>query len=160
LKPAYRERFFACRTDEANSCDGHQEPSLTLPAAFAKVAGVGPAESDFLAGPVRWLVARLQPFPRVLLWPVGEYRDALGFVRPEVLAALPRLRTLLGSDGPVGGAIGAVVLDLTQPGDVAVFWEVADLVGRNHEDFYVGDEAATEVYLLHHHDKVVASVPD
>jgi hypothetical protein len=41
-----------------------------------------------------------------------------------------------------------------------VLLEAADLVGRSHENFYVSDEAAAEVYLMHHHDKVVVSVPD
>jgi hypothetical protein len=56
--------------------------------------------------------------------------------------------------------MGALVLDLRRDGDAAVFWEAAGLVGRGHENFYVSDEAAGEVYLLHHHDKVVVSVPD
>ena len=56
--------------------------------------------------------------------------------------------------------MGALVLDLHVDADAAIFWETAALVGRSHENFYVSDEAATEVYLLHHHDKVVASVPD
>jgi hypothetical protein len=160
LKPAYRERYFACRLEGADPSGGDPDRSLPLPAGLARVVGVGPARGDFLGGPVLWLAARLQPFPRVLLWPDGEYRDARRFVRPEALADLPRLRAYLGSTEPAGVPIGALVLDLTRPDDAALFWEVAGLVGRSHENFYVGDEAATEVYLLHHHDKVVVSVPD
>jgi hypothetical protein len=160
LKPAYRDRYFACLRDAAGFPIAEQEPSLALPDPLARVAALGPMDSDFLAGPVRWLAARRLRVPQVLLWPDGEYRARRGLVRPEALAELPRLRGNLDRVQTGGGTVGALALDLRRDDDAAVFWEVAGLVGWSHENFYVSDEAAREVYLLHHHDKVVASVPD
>jgi len=162
LKPAYRERYFACRCDATDFPVAPNEPKLALPETLARVAGEESTQSCFLAGPVRWLVSRLARFPRLLLWPDGEYRssDGNGLVHPELVSELPRLRARLDNVGPIGQPIGALVLHLDWHEDAAVFWEVATLVGGSHENFYVADVGATQVYLMHHHDKVVASVPD
>src|SRR5262249_41665012 len=142
LKLAYRDRYFVCRCDAAGSPVAERDPTLALPDPLAGVAGTGPAEPDFLAGPVRWLVGRLWRFPRVLFWPDGEYRAPDGLVHAAILAELPRLRAHLDR-AQTGGPLGAVVLDLRRDGEAAVFWQAAGLVGRSHENFYVSDEAAS-----------------
>ena len=41
-----------------------------------------------------------------------------------------------------------------------MLWEMARIVSKTSVDFYVADLALTEVYVLHHHDQVVMSIPE
>jgi hypothetical protein len=53
----------------------------------------------------------------------------------------------------------AMVLDLSQRDDCKVLWEAAN-GDYGPLDCYVSDPECREVYRLHHHDKVVPSIPD
>jgi hypothetical protein len=143
LKPEYRDLYFACVTDDAG------DPRIATDPAFGPPADTG--DTSFARGPARWLARRLGRFPRVWLWPKG------GFDRPAEPG--PELRTFHTNhvSSPDAAAIG---LDLTNPADAAVFWKAVSLVGSDTYDIYVTDEAGREVYLMHHHDKIVVSIPD
>jgi len=161
LKEAYGDRYFTCVRLPDDSLVAEREPALALPDPFARVA-ISSAPNEFAGGPVRWLLTRLVRFSRVLLWPDQQYRppDGSGLIRPNVLAGLPELRARLDRTPLADEPAGALVLDLNQDDDAACFWEVAVLVGGSHENFYVSNEDTSEVYQLHHHDKVVVSIPD
>ena len=161
LKEAYRDRYFIWVRDQDDSLVTDRAPVFALPESFAGLTA-GKATGEFVAGPVRWLLARLAHFPRLLLWPDREYRppDGTGLVRPGILDHLSRIRARLGQVGSLAEAAGALVLEPHREDDAACFWEVAELVGWSSEDFYVSDEDTSEVYELHHHEKVVAIVPD
>jgi hypothetical protein len=165
LRPIFRDRYFACVMDEEDNPVVQYEPEFAFPGPFAAAAEQEATLSRFMTGPIRWLFVRLQRFPRVLLWPYGGFgRSGLGLLGTtedgESGAWLPCLRQWLREATPKPLFVGAVVLDLGEPQGGRVLCEVANFVGENFYDFYVSDLDGSEVYLLHHHEKVVVSIPD
>jgi hypothetical protein len=162
LKPGYRERYFACLVD----CDLRpvlgDDPDFDPGEPLATIAREDPPTGGFVAGPFRWLLRRLRRFPTVVLWPgMGARGDEAGtFVDPALLDEMPRLRSWLRAAPPASTTIGAIVLDLSDADDARVLWEVGNRVGKSHEDFFAADPDCAEVYKLHHHDKVIISIPD
>src|SRR5207244_984388 len=53
---------------------------------------------------------------------------------------------------------GAIILNTADSEDCRILLEAASWVGRSERDFYVSDLECQQVYLLHHHDKIVISV--
>jgi hypothetical protein len=117
---------------------------------------------DFLAGPGSWLLSWLSRFGRVVAWSdhglpwdgpdCPDYRT-WGLEVPARAAAFfalsdgpeaSRPRLLSVADERFADAVAAGVL-FASPG---------------MRDCYLADEAGTEVYLVHHHEKVVVSIPD
>ena len=117
---------------------------------------------DFLAGPGSWLLSRLARFSRIVAWsdrglPWNEldcpiHRNG-GMAVPAAAAPLfapaagpeaARHRLLSASDERFTDAVAACVL-FASPG---------------MRDCYLADADATEVYLAHHHEKVVVSIPE
>jgi hypothetical protein len=166
LKPAYRERYFACRRDADDEPLLVRAPAFALQGAFAIAAERDPGNNYFAMGPLRWLLVRVRRFERVLLWPKGGFRgdDGLGFLLMtgggERIDQAARLADWFQRHAPQPARVGAVFLDLSDLGDCQVLWEAANLVGVWSYDFFLSDAAGREVYQLHHHDKVVVSIPD
>lgn len=161
LKEAYRERYFVYVRDGDDPFIAKRGSAMEVPESFARIAAES-ASSDFVAGPVHWLLMRLRRFPRVLLWPDLEYRppDGDGLVHRGVLDELPELRARLDRVARPAEPVGALILDLASEEDAACLLEVAVRVGWSNENFYVSDESTSEVYELHHHEKLVAIVPE
>jgi hypothetical protein len=161
LYPEYRNRYFAFRaecTDEPLlPCDRY----FPLPEAFKLAAKRDPPAGDLMAGPVRWLIHRLVRFPRILLWPMSSslIYTADGWL-PEVFGRVPRLRPLHPKACLYGEAAGAIILNQGDPADAQVLWSVANHVSQLGDDYFVSDLDGAEVYMLHHHDNVVISIPD
>jgi hypothetical protein len=164
LKPAYRERYFAC----VRHAD--DEPLLLHASAFALKGPLAiteqrqPGNNYFVAGPVRWLLARIRRFERVLLWPRGGFRgdDGLGFLLTATgdrIDQAPHLSRWFECHASEPARVAAVLLSLSDLDDCHALWEAANLVGVWCYDFFLSDAAAREVYFLHHHDKVVISIP-
>lgn len=164
LRPAYRDRYFACLLESPEN----PVPVLQYDAAFAltepfrNVAGKQPPAGDFMGGPFRWLLHRLLRFRHVLLWPSsrGTTLGNSGFDWLEPSERLPRLGAWLREAKPAALTVGAIMLDLSEASDFGVLWEVAADVSNSFKDYYASDQDCQEVYTLHHHDKVIASVPD
>jgi hypothetical protein len=167
VRVTYRQNYFATYQDEVqltpllrDHCD------FVLPERFASALftdpGIDPeAVTDgFLAGPFRWLLRRLTRFPRWLLWPDDSLRDAYSFVHPIALVELPHLKSRLDAAGIGPPDLGAIVLERDDVSDCGVVWEAAAFVASDSENFFISDLEATEVYEIHHHDKVGVSVPD
>ena len=53
-----------------------------------------------------------------------------------------------------------MTLNLRRESDCRVLWEVMNRVSQSCLDFFVADLDCREVYRLHHHGKVVVSIPD
>jgi hypothetical protein len=161
LKPEYRERYFACFRDEEDNLVAEHVPSLALVGPLAQAAKENPSLSEFALGPVRWLLTRLAIFPTILLWPDSQYRsDNDGFIPATIRDELRRLSLRAETFTSSQQGLGAVSLDLNCLEDAAIFWEAARLVGYGSDNVYVAAETGSEVYLMHHHDKVVVSIPD
>lgn len=136
----------------------HQDPAFALTRLFAAAEEQSPSDSDFLRGPVRWLVQRMYGWTSAWLW--CDRRRNCYFDQFRGGGEFPKLREWLARHLPTATEVAAIHLDLTAPLDVAVLWEKAGHVGRDLENYFLGDPAGNEVYLLHHHDEVFASVPD
>ena len=52
------------------------------------------------------------------------------------------------------------MLDLTRMCDCEVLWEVAKHVAWSDSDFFLSDTDCKAVYILHHHHKIMISIPD
>jgi hypothetical protein len=166
LEPAYRQRYFTCIRDENGLMRIEEDLGFAFPKPFATVAERESVSGDFMYGPMRWLLVRFQKFPRILLWPEGGFRgeDGCGFLINDMMGMrldeAPRLQRWLRETVPEPAVLGAALLDLSLEWDCEILWEMTDLVARLSYNVYLSDFAANEVYLLHHHDKVVVSLPN
>ncbi|QEL17529.1 hypothetical protein [Limnoglobus roseus] len=166
LKPAYRDRYFACVRDAEDEPLLFRDPAFALDEPFRIAAGGEPSSNDFVKGPVRWLLARIAHFGQVLLWPKGGFRgrDGLAFIPTtgggERIDNAPHLQAWLVRQSFDPAATVAALLDLSDGEDCRALWDAANLVGRSSNDFFVSDLEGREVYLMHHHDKLVISIPD
>jgi hypothetical protein len=165
LKPAYRDRYFACRFDDDDSVILHAR-AYSLGGALAEAAAGDLGNNYFVLGPFRWLLARIHRFERALLWPKGGFRadDGLGFLLTtgggDRIDHAPYLARWFRDHTPDPAQAAAIVLDLSDRADCQAIWEAANLVGVHGYDFFLSDPNGREVYQLHHHDKVVVSIPD
>lgn len=165
--PTHRERYFATLLDRQGD-----RPRLRLHADFAlpepfpgaltrEMIGGRYWQGNFLLGPFRWAVRRLVRFPRVLLWPEHQIWASEGFVTdPWVLDEMPHLRRCLRTAGAVPRGAGAIELDPTDLADCRVLWEVAEQVEAGFYNYFLSDPQLNEVYELHHHSKVIVSIPE
>jgi len=160
--PDCRERYFATLVDDDRFPILRQHPNFAWPESFGEAAAnQGRSFGAFMAGPFRWLVCRLIRFPRLLLWPEDQIRSPDRFMRDHwVLDDMPRLKTWLSREPTVPSTAGALVLDPSNASDCLVLWEIAEQVESSFYNYYVSDFHGAEVYQLHHHSKVVVSIPD
>lgn len=160
--PDYRDRYFATLVDDDHFPLLQHAPNFNLPESFGEAAAQKRrSHGAFMAGPFRWLVHRLMRLPRWLLWPEDRIRTLEGFVRDHwALDEMPKLRDWLKRDPPVPSTAVALILDPTEASDCRVLWEVAEQVEQSFYNYYVSDPDGAEVYQLHHHSKVILSIPD
>ncbi len=164
LKNEFREYYFCCLLiSRENPVPGvRDDPRFALAGHFPAIEADQPSIGEFAQGPFRWLLRRLLRFDGLLVWP--ESRDesgtTQGFYQNLFLGDLPRLRQRLPADPGELASQGAVALDLKEPEDCRILWEVANSIASSFDNWYVSDPDCLEVYLLHHHDKVVVAIPD
>jgi hypothetical protein len=159
LKPEYRKRYFACLLESQDNPVPvlQYDTAFALPEPFRSAAQQPPPAGRFMGGPFRWLLHRLLRFRQVLLWPAT---GSQGFGRLGLPEERPRLREWFRDATVAPFEVGAIVFNLTEARDCGVLWEVANGVSDSCKDWYVSDPECKEVYRLHHHEKVVACVPD
>ena len=163
LRPAYRQCYYACylKSEEDPIPALRDDPSFALPAPFLAAALESPGDDRFLGGPCRWLMRRFDRFDSVLLWPACRKSDTTGaFTQAGLLDEIASLRGKLPGEAASLSRIGAVALDLRRESDCRVLREVMSWVSQSFLDFFVADPECREVYRLHHHGKVVVSIPD
>jgi hypothetical protein len=163
LKPQYRERFFLCdpEPEQVFRVMGCPEPHRSR---WLELVSLQPPGywRDFLAGPGSWLLVRLTRFGEVVAWSerglpwdgldAPHHRGwgmevpakAAPFFAPLEGPEANRPRLLPVGDGRFADAVAACVLFAS--------------VGMR--DCYLADADAGEVYLAHHHEKVVVLIPD
>jgi hypothetical protein len=157
-----RDRYFATLVDDDRFPILRHHPDFALPESFGEAAAL-PRRSygAFMGGPFRWLVRRLIRFPHLLLWPENQIRSPDQFMRDHwVLEEMPRLKGWLSREPSVPPTAGALILDPSGASDCQVLWEAAEQVEQSFYNYYVSDPDGAEVYLLHHHSKVIVSIPD
>lgn len=163
LVPAYRSNYFTCRRDVSDTALIEYDRDYAFPDAVARLLQDGAIRSnDFLQGPMRWLFVQLNRHGQVRLWPKkGPYliEDGWQFGDTEMRDLSVNIKHLVGT-ARCRETRGPVSLDLKQGYSQAILAEVGSYVGRSHRDFYLADMDGAEVYMMHHHDKVVVSIPD
>jgi hypothetical protein len=162
LRRRFRERFFLCESDPERvfRFTGCPEPHRTRWLRLVDRQPLG-YWRDFLAGPGAWTLSRLLRFPEMVVWAERglrwadlehpHYREWGLEVPAEVASSFAaageadpfRPRVLQSGDELFADAVGACFL-----------FALDDL-----RDCYFADREGTEVYLAHHHDKVVVSIP-
>lgn len=154
LMPAYRDSYFACLVNSERTPAIRDDPAFALDERFRRIDEGRTFVSGFLDGPFRWLLPRLIGFQEILLWPEKRAGD---FAWRVEAGELPGVRHLLPSDPSMAGA---VVIDLGRDEGCRALWEVAIAVTDGFDNVFVSDPACAEVVLLHHHDRIVLSIPD
>lgn len=163
LKPQYRQRYFLCE------CNAERVFRLVgcPPAHWSRWQELLAQQPegywhDFLAGPGAWTLARLARFPEVTAWAERgldwpgldnqHHRDWGMSVPARAGPLFPP-----GDSAPAYQPCGFSTADERFPDAVAACFLFASVALR---DCYLADAAGSEVYLAHHHDKVVISIPD
>ncbi|HEX3147926.1 MAG TPA: hypothetical protein VHR66_07565 [Gemmataceae bacterium] len=88
LKPAYRDRCFACRRDSNDDPVISHAEAFAFGGAMAAAAARDPRNNEFVLGPFRWLLARVRRFEQLLLWPKESPAVELTLDR-RLLSAIP-----------------------------------------------------------------------
>jgi len=162
LRQEYRQRFFLCEPEPEQvfrllGCpERHRTRWLEL------VSQQPPGYwQEFLAGPGTWLLCRLARFRRVVAWskrglPWTGLDDAnhrgWGMYVPARAAPL-----FAPSDGPEASRARLLHVKDRRFADAVAACVLFASVGMR--DCYLADEAGREVFLAHHHDMVVVSIP-
>ena len=163
LKSAYRNSYFACylKSKEDPVSAIQDDPAFALPEVARKTAAERPRDDRFLGGPFRWLLQRITRFESVLFWPAcPESGQNRAFILTDLLEIVPLVREKAASAASNLNELGAFVLDLRRESDWEILWEIAALVSQDFFDYFISDLDCHEVYQLHHHGKIVASLPD
>lgn len=162
LRRKYRQRFFACEPEpeQVFRVTGCPEPHRGCWLELVSRQPPG-CWRDFLAGPGSWTLSRLARYRAVVFWTEAglEWDDLDNTTYREWGMAVP-----LGAAPFFAAPEGAAS---HSPRLVPVSdWRFADTVAAcflvasvGWHDCYLADEEGTEVYLAHHHEKVVVSVP-
>jgi hypothetical protein len=163
LYPQYRQRYFLCELEPEQvfrvmGCPGaHRDRWLGLlsqqPPGYCR---------DFLAGPGSWLLCRLARSQQVVAWsdkglPWGGLdcptHRHWGMEVPALAAPF-----FAPADGPEASLPRSLPVDDGRFADAVAACVLFASVGMR--DCYLADADAAEVYLAHHHDKVVVFIPD
>jgi hypothetical protein len=163
LKPQYRQRFFLCdvepeRVFRVMGCPEQYRNRWTellwqQPPAYW---------TDFLAGPGAWLLSRLADLRQVVAWSdQGLAWDGLDCpTHREWGMEVPARAAPFFSpvDGPEACQPRLLAVDDGRFPDAVAACLLFASVGM--QDCYLADAGAAEVYLAHHHDQIVVSIPD
>lgn len=164
LRPAYRQRFFLCQpgAEAILARNGYPVPHLRHWDELLGRMEPGPGR-DLLAGPAAWTLARVAFHHSTLIWAVGSQsweQTHCGTRYALIESQLGRRinfspwRTHL-TEGP---SPKAYYLQLHNEQFAYVLAAYFLLSSYNFFEFYLTDPGCTEVYEIHHHDQVVASV--
>jgi hypothetical protein len=165
LYPEYRRRFFLCREDaEAVLTRTDCPPSLSRQWG-EMLSRIHTAQSrELLAGPGAWALSRAAGHDPVLIWAVGSgywersYSETqYELIESELGRAVefePWRKHLLE-----GTTQEAYYLSPRDEEFTCVLAAYFLLSTYNNFEVYVTDDCCTEVYEIHHHEKVTASAP-
>ena len=166
LYPAYRQRFFLCQPGAEDILTRAVCPVSIRQQWGELLVRLAPDQSrKLLAGPGAWTLTRLVQNDPILIWGVGSgyweqsYRDT----EYELIESKLGDRINFGpwrKHLTEGASKEAYCLN---PGDDQFAVTLAAyflLSSYNHFEFYLTNTDCTEVYEIHHHDEVTASIPD
>ena len=145
LMPAYRGNYFACLLKIGRGPDAGPlamtPPDSPARGRFRRIDEGRTSGYGFLDGPFRWLLRRLIGSGEILLWP----EDRTAGTAPGPVPGTGRARSSSTSD---------------ETRAVAPCGRSPSVSRTEFRNAFVSDPACTEVARLHHHDKIVLSIPD
>jgi hypothetical protein len=165
LFPAYRRHFFLCRpgaeailTRAGGPCAPFRQWSELLVQMDA-----GPSR-DLLAGPGAWALTRLINHDRVLIWAVGSGYWEQSYIDTQyelIENELGRRIDFSPWRKPLTAGTSQEAHYLSSQDEQFANVLAAYFLLSSYESFeiYLTDINCTEVYEIHHHDKVTASAP-
>jgi hypothetical protein len=155
LMPSYRGRYFACLlySEENRTPAIRDDPDFALPERFRRFDEGRIPACGLSGGPFRWLLPRLVAARKILVWPEDTDRFAWGVANDDTKG----LHRLLPLDPTT---TGAVVLDLERDEDCRVLWDIASWVEEGVDNVFVSVPTCVAVARLHHHNRIVLSIPD
>jgi hypothetical protein len=166
LREPYRQRYFICRPDRNGIPLVFYDERFRTEEPFSTIIREAPSERPFIRGPLLWLLSRVSRESQVVLWPADDFilRGARGFgaivSNEETAEAVPHLAAWIKTNAADTSDTGAIMLNPRESVGAWVIWEVMNAVADEFCDAFVGVKDCSEVYLLHHHDCVVVSIPD
>lgn len=163
LRAQYRQRYFVCapEPEQLFRLFGCPEPHSSR---WLEILSRQPEGYwyDFLAGPGAWTLTRLAQFPGVIAWSERGLEwsalDSDGHRKWGMDVPARAAPFFSGSRGPEACRPHYFSSDDEQFADVVAACCLFASVGTR--DCYLADEQGAEVYLAHHHDMVVVSIPD
>jgi hypothetical protein len=158
LRPEYRGCYFLSVSEPASVLRAAGCPK-PLADSWCQLVSRQPAADwrDFLAGPGSWLLSRLARLGRVVAWAEGglAWGDLDCPTHRGWGVEVPAGAAPLFADGP---DLLLVEVDDCRFAETVAACLLFASVGMR--DCHLAGLDGAEVYLAHHHDKVVASVPD
>jgi hypothetical protein len=165
LYPAYRRRYFLCRQG-AEAILTRTVCPVSLQQRWYELLGrMKPGQSrDLLVGPGSWTLARLTCHKALLIWGVGdayweqsdwnkEYEQIENDLATRIDFTPWRKHLAEGTNREV------YHLNPNEDRFAHVLASYFLLSSYNSFNFYITDHRCTEVYEIHHYDKVTASLP-
>jgi hypothetical protein len=159
----YRQRFFVVEPEPEQVFRVTGCPELPRGRWLDLVACQPPGcWQDFLAGPGSWLLSRLSRFGRIVAWsdrglPWDEL-DCPDYRTWGLEVPARATDFFASSDGPEASRPRLLSVEDERFADAVAACVLFALPCLR--DCYLADEEASEVYLVHHHEKVVVSIPD
>jgi hypothetical protein len=162
----WRERYYLCKPDSRSILATANVPEDFQRRWESMLKGVMPGQPRaVIAGLATWTVTRLIRCDRVYVWPdkpFGLYEFYRDIACEQVSGALGStvgsgpLRRHLDAD-PL---VKAAVLDPKDPDFPFLIANYFLFSSQNFVEIYFTADDGSEVFQMHHHDKVVVSIPD
>jgi len=166
LKKQWRLEYFLCKPDALSLLDGSNLPETSRMRWESLLSGVeSESARNVLASLATWTITRLINYTRVYIWAdrsFGWYPDYRETALHEIEEALgstigaSRWRRHLDADC----ASHATLLDCSDEEFLPIIaaYILTSSLHSNEFNFMVED--GSEVYKMHHHDKVIVLIPD
>jgi hypothetical protein len=160
VKHEYRNRFFLCRPAPKSILGKTLSP--TNRRKWLETIGRigGRLQSNFLAGPGTWLLHHVCPDEKLLVWPQSGstwYPELCNEVKGIIPTSVDPLPFVSGLQRSVG--IGPLCL-FPESGDFVQNFALCFLVSvLACNECFISNESYEAVYEVHHHEKIVISIP-
>jgi hypothetical protein len=165
LYPAHRQHFFLCQPGAEAVLSRVGCPStITRQWNELLVRTDGGQSRDLLAGPGAWVLARLMNYDPILIWGVGSayWERSRSDAQYELVESeLGRRIDFRPWRNYLTEGTSPDAYYLSPQDKQFVYILAAYFLLASYEcfEFYLTNASCTEVYEIHHHDKVTASAP-
>src|SRR5262249_38735552 len=162
-----RRRYFACSPDAGKILERGGCPNVLGRYLLTFLEQLGQGQGcyyDFLAGPGAWALARLGQCDRVLVW-LADFPGRPWWSAEELARTAGHLQAPLPFPSLLPGAgtssrPRAFLVPTQGEAFAELFVACALMASWDSRDCFIASASGEQVVLLHHHDKVIVSIPD